>query len=125
MIAPLLGALATLASAGVAMAGYPTPKVVAEQPIALTNAADVRWLDDQNVAVSDLLQGVAQVSVSKEKAPVSWVPQWPKSTGAGTPALHLAVSPDAIAGAYMAFGLSWYSRMAKWGSMGQPPGSAP
>src|SRR5260370_38669503 len=110
MIARLLGALATLASAGVAMAGYPTPKVVADHTITLTNAADIRWVDDQKLAVSDLFQGVAQVSVSNDKAPVSWLPQWPKSTGPGTPALHLAVSPDTIAGAYIAFALNWYSR---------------
>jgi hypothetical protein len=110
MMAFLLGSLAALASAAVGVGDYPAPKVVTDHTIALVNAADIRWLDDEAVAVSDLTRGIARVSATDGKATVAWLPQWPKPTGPGAAALHLAISPDAIVGADIAFALNWYSR---------------
>lgn len=100
------GALALVALLG--LTGAKSLIVVSDRPLPLETAADVRWLDGDNVAVLDALQGIAKVPVAGARATPSWLPEWssPKSSHP----LHLGVSEGHIVAADMAFQLRWCER---------------
>ena len=89
-------------------------KIVMEYPMPMNAAADVRWVDDSTILVSDLARGVGEVTLpASGPATVSWLPEWPPPTGPGTQVKHLALSGDRIAGADMPFLLRWHARQGK------------
>ena len=102
----------SIVATGAAVNALAAPKVVSDRTIpALLRAADVRWLDDDDVIVADVMRGVGRVSASHD-ASITWLEEWPQAKSPGLCYYHLALSRDAVIASDFVFQMRWRARQA-------------
>ena len=89
----------------------PLPHVLSERTIAsFLQPSDIRWFNDGDVIIADVMQGLARISVGDAGAPVTWLEQWQRPKTPDQLYAHVAVSDAAVLSASYVFAMRWHAR---------------
>lgn len=94
----------------------PKLRILSDRALPRIAAFDVRWLDDQRVAIGNR-DGVVTVDISAKELKGIPLPEWPRPTSFGTLPQHVAVSNDRLAASDLFFMVRWHARQGSSAGM--------